>query len=123
MNSSIILKRVGLCFILGCAGSACAELNPNTSGHIVSALEAKHDEFKACYEAALERNRETQGMVGLKLAIDDEAGRVMSAEVEESNIEDQELRRCVATAAEDIALPEPPGVIVEAHYDVEFGFE
>ncbi len=89
----------------------------------MSALEAKQDAFKACYVSALDRNRETQGTVGVLLDIHEESGAVNSSSVEETNITDEQMPQCVADAASDISLPEPPGVPVEGHYNIEFGFE
>ncbi len=123
MKTTKILMLVCLCLVLGSLASACAELNPNTEGHIKSALEAKQDAFKACYVSALDRNRETQGTVGLLLDIHEESGAVNSSSVEETNITDEQMPQCVADAASDISLPEPPGVPVEGHYNIEFGFE
>lgn len=120
----VAFYRCVACFLfVGLFGVHCAELNPNTDGHILSSLEAKQSELKACYVVALERDRELRGMIGLRLQIDDDPGQVTHAEVEESNIEDKEMHQCVATVAEEITLAEPPGVAVEAHYDVEFDFE
>ncbi|MCP4606789.1 MAG: AgmX/PglI C-terminal domain-containing protein [Proteobacteria bacterium] len=123
MKTRKIVILVGMGLALGFLISACAQLNPNTDGQILSALEAKQDAFKACYVTALERDRETQGTVGLLLDIENPSGQVTSSAVEESNITDDEMNQCVAGAAGDISLPEPPGVPVEGHYDVQFGFE
>jgi hypothetical protein len=120
-NKTILLFALTLA--LGLLASACAELNPNTEGQLMSALEAKNGEFKACYESALERNRTTQGNVGLKLDVCEETGEVTASEVESATTNDDEMNQCVATAADDITLPEPPGVPVEGHYSVEFSFE
>ncbi len=123
MKTTRIVTLVCLCLVLGSLASACAELNPNTEGHIMSALEAKKDAFKACYETALEKDREAKGNVGLLLDINEEPGEVTSSSVEETTITDADMPQCVADAASDISLPEPPGVPVEGHYTVEFGFE
>jgi len=103
--------------------SACSSLNPNTEGQILSALEAKKGEFKACYESALERNRETRGTVTLALKIDEVSGDVTSSSVDQSNIGDNGMNQCVANAASTISLPEPPGLPVEGNYGVNFDFE
>jgi hypothetical protein len=123
MKTTNRILLVGLCLIFGSMAMACASLNENTEGHIISALEGKKDAFKACYETALEKNREEQGMVKLKLDINEEPGEVTSSEVEETTIKDADMPQCVADAASDITLPEPPGVPVEGHYDIDFGFE
>lgn len=120
MNVIIIAVVVAA---LSAFATGCATLNENTEGQIVAALEAKHDAFKTCYESALERDRTVQGNVGLLLQIDEEPGAVTSSTVEQSDIQDDQMNQCVAGAASDIVLPEPPGVPVEGHYTVNFGFE
>jgi hypothetical protein len=120
MRKGILL---GFSLVLGFAVSSCKALNPNTEGQIMSALEAKMSEFKVCYETALDKDRETRGTVGLKLKIHQESGSVTSSSVENSTIIDNEMNQCVANVASDISLPEPPGVPVEGHYDINFDFE
>jgi outer membrane lipoprotein-sorting protein len=123
MKTNKMILLFALTLALGLLASACAELNPNTEGQLMSALEAKQAEFKTCYESALERNRTTQGNVALQLDVCEETGEVTSSTVETSTIDDDDMNQCVATAADDIVLPEPPGVPVEGHYDIEFKFE
>lgn len=121
-----ILSRmtvVGLFTAFSVLIGACAALNPNTEGQILSALEAKKGEFQACYQSALERNRDTRGTVTLKLKIDEVSGDVTSSSVDQSNIGDNGMNTCVANAASSISLPEPPGLPVEGDYDINFDFE
>ena len=114
----------GLCFALASLFAACgAELNPKTQGHLHSALEAKQDAFKACYENALERDRELQGPMELVLDVHEESGKVTKAKVGKTKIGDKKMKKCVRKASSDIELPEPPGVPVEGHYTLDFGFE
>jgi len=123
MKTKQIVLLFALTLALGILASACAELNPNTEGQLMSALEAKNGEFKACFESALQRNRTTQGDVGIKMDIAAETGDVTAATVENSTTNDQEMDQCVATAADGIVLPEPPTVPVEGHYNIQFKFE
>ena len=123
MKTTKRILLVGLCLVFGSMAMACASLNENTEAQLLSALEAKQDAFRACYETALEKNREEQGQVGLKLDINEEPGEVTNSEVEETTIKDADMPQCVADAASDITLPEPPGVPVEGHYSIDFGFE
>ena len=123
MKTTKHMIMFGLVAVIGFMFAACASLNPNTEGQILSELEAKKGEFKVCYEAALERNRETKGTVGLALKIHEESGQVTSSSVDDSTVADNEMNQCVANAASDISLPEPPGVPVEGHYDINFDFE
>ncbi len=124
MNRTKDMALLGLVLVLGLVFSACAALNPNTEGQILSELEAKKGEFKQCYESALERDRDTKGMVGLDLKIDGEKGAVTSSSIGDSTtVSDNEMNTCVASSAQDITLPEPPGVPVEGHYDINFDFE
>jgi hypothetical protein len=116
------MKVIGtiLCMVLF---SACAELNPRTEGQLQAALESQTEAFKACYESALRRDRNTKGKMGLELRIEKNTGKVSSASIEKSNIGDAKMKQCVAGAAEEMALPEPPGKTVEGHWDVAFEFE
>jgi hypothetical protein len=124
MKTTNLIFALGLCLALGALAAACgAELNPKTEGHIISALQAKQDMFRGCYEAALAKDREVQGEMGLLLDIHAESGKVTKAQVKESQIEDAAMKTCVAGAAGSIELPEPPGVPVEGHYTLDFGFE
>lgn len=110
--------------MLGSLFAACgAELNPKTEGHIVSALEAKRDAFQACYETALAKDREVKGEMALQLDINKENGKVTNTKVEKSAIADSTMKKCVCDATSDIKLAEPPGVPVEGHYALDFGFE
>jgi hypothetical protein len=114
---------IGVSLALGFSIAACAALNPNTEGQIMAALEAQMGEFKACYETALDRDRNTKGTVGLKLKVHEQSGEVTSSSVENTTILDNDMNQCVANAASDISLPEPPGVPVEGYYDINFSFE
>ena len=120
MRKAIIL---GFSLVLGFAVTSCKALNPNTEGQILSALEAKMSEFKVCYESALDKDRNTKGMIGLKLKIHEVTGEVTSSSVENSTIINNEMQECVRVAASDISLPEPPGIPVEGNYDINFDFE
>jgi len=115
---------VALCAILGSLVLGCgAKLNENTEGHLNSALEAQRAAFKACYEAALERDRETKGPMNLVLDVDKDSGKVTKSKVAMTTIKDEDMKKCVTGATEKIELPEPPGVPVEGRYNVVFGFE
>ena len=117
-----IMKAV-ICLALGLVALACVKLNPNTEGQIESALQAKKDAFKACYVAALEKNRKTKGKMTLVLKIDQETGKVTSASVKKSTIKDKAMKKCVSKAAKKITLPEPTVAPVEGRYDIAFNFE
>jgi hypothetical protein len=117
------ISILGLFFLVGVAGIGCRSLNPNTEAQILSALQAKKGEFKQCYVSALERNRETRGTITLKLKFDEVSGDNTSSSVDGSNIADNTMNQCVAGAASNIALPEPPGLPVEGNYDINFDFE
>jgi hypothetical protein len=117
-----LVIATGCALLLGLA-TGCAKINPNTESQLQAALEAKQGEFKKCYEDALNRDREIAGKVALKLQIDKAKGKVTKAEVEKTQIQDDDMKQCVASAAKSIELPEPPGVPVEGHYAVDFSFE
>lgn len=123
MNIVDVSKTVCFSLLLALLAGSCARLNPNTENNIDSALEAKRGAFQACYEDALDRNQETQGMVALQLTIDAQKGDVTSSTVAQTNIDDEEMPSCVAHAAEDITLSEPPGVRVDGQYEFVFELE
>jgi hypothetical protein len=115
---------IALCAILGSLAAGCgAKLNENTEKQLKSALEAQHDAFKACYEKALERDRNAQGPMNLELDINKTPGAVTKAKVGVSTIQDAEMKKCVVKVVKEIKLPEPPNVPVEGHYSLIFGFE
>lgn len=121
------MKRVfaiALCVVLGSLAAGCgAKLNENTEKQLKSALEAQQEAFKACYEQALERNRNTQGPMSLVMDINKDPGAVTKAKVAVTTIPDEEMKSCVVKVVNKIKLPEPPGVPVEGHYSLVFGFE
>ena len=123
MKYTKMIVMVSLFVLTGSAVFGCKSLNPNTEGQILNALEAKKGEFKACYESALERNRETRGTITLKLKFDEVSGDNTSASVDATNIADNTMNVCVQTSAQSISLPEPPGLPVEGNYDINFDFE
>jgi hypothetical protein len=101
---------------------ACASLNPNTEAQLRQALEAKQGKFQECHMSALDRDRETKGTVTLKLKLHEETGEVLAASVERTDVRDTTMNVCVSNAVSDISLPEPPGLPVEAEYDIVFDF-
>lgn len=117
------MSVLGLFLLMGVASFGCRSLNPNTESQILSALEAKKGEFQQCYVSALERNRDTRGTVTLKLKFDEVSGDTTSSSVDATNIADNTMNQCVAGAASNIELPEPPGLPVEGNYDINFDFE
>ncbi len=123
MKFTGIIAVVSLFVLASIVSFGCKSLNPNTEQQIIDALEAKKGEFKACYESALERNRETRGTVTLELKFDEVSGDTTSSSVDASNIADNTMNMCVSTAAQTISLPEPPGLPVEGNYDINFDFE
>jgi hypothetical protein len=124
MKTMNLIFALGTALALGTFVAACgAELNPKTEGQIVSALEAQKGAFRSCYETALQKNRELQGNMALQLDIHKASGKVTKAQVTQSDIKNKKMKQCVAGAAGTIKLPEPPGVPVEGHYTLSFGFE
>ncbi len=124
MKIAKLIILAGLVLSLGASAMACAaELNPNTEGQLLSALDAQRGAFKTCYESALAKDRTVQGNMGLLLAINQESGAVTSSSIEKTEIKDGQMGQCVSNAAMSIKLPEPPNVPVEGHYNIAFGFE
>ena len=123
MKMTKIMLLVVFCLSLGALSTACASLNPNTEGQLQAALEAETHAFRACDVAALEKDRETKGTVGLKLDLGADSGDVQASSVNETTIQDETMNQCVADSASDISLEEPPGVPVEGFYDIDFSFQ
>jgi hypothetical protein len=118
------ISAIALCAVLASLAAGCgAKLNENTEKQLKSALEAQREAFKACYEQALERDRNTQGPMSLVLDINKDPGAVTKAKVAITTIPDEEMKKCVVKVVDKIKLPEPPGVPVEGHYSLVFGFE
>jgi hypothetical protein len=111
------------CMALGISALGCAKLNPNTEGQIYSALEAKKGEFQKCYESALNKDRETKGVMRLKLNFDPDATAPKDASVVKTQINNTEMQSCVANAANGITIQEAPGVFVEGYYNLNFTFK
>ncbi|HPN83535.1 MAG TPA: AgmX/PglI C-terminal domain-containing protein [Spirochaetota bacterium] len=103
--------------------SACAKLNPKTEGQIYSALEAKADDFRKCYEKALKDNRDVKGDVEFKLKFDPKGTRPESVSVEKSTIQDDKMLKCVTKVADKISIEDAPEVFIDGFYTVSFQFD
>ena len=68
MKTTRIMLAIGLFAAMSMLMAACgAELNPKFESSLNNALDAKNGEFKACYEAALEKDREAKGLMNLDI--------------------------------------------------------
>ena len=114
---------VVICLALGFSILGCAKLNPKTEGQIFSALQAKQDAFKKCYEAALEADREAKGPMKLELKFDPSSVKPEEVVIASSKIESGDMQKCVKKAAKGIKIEDAPGVFVNGNYTVVFTFE
>ncbi len=71
-------------------------------------LESKSGEIKACYDQALQMNKEVAGTVKVKFTVKGETGKVMDPQVEtDGTTAPPELQSCVTGVLANVAL-EPP---------------
>lgn len=120
MNSAKNILVIMGCLVLVLAITSCGSLNPKTEGQIYSALEAKQDAFKQCYEKALETDRNVKGDVQLSLKFQPKSKRPNDTKVSKSDIKDDKMLQCVSSTAEGIRIEDEPGVSVEGQYTVNF---
>jgi hypothetical protein len=114
--------RFLLCTLLGAmlaASVGCGRITPSRR-NLRSAVEAKRAELDQCYEATVARNANVGGTMTMWLNVDDESGRVHSAELEQNGVADDDLPTCVGAALEGIQLPEPPPLAMRVEYTFEF---
>jgi hypothetical protein len=115
---------IGLIVGVGVLASGCgAKLNPKFDKAVSSALEASKGEFKACYEDALTRDRDTKGDMDLAVSFKAEAKTPSEVDIKKSEIKDDAMKTCVKKAAKGITVTEKPGAPVEKQQKVEFKFE
>jgi hypothetical protein len=124
MKKNMSILAIAICAVFAVGAVGCGpSLNPKTKGELESGLTAKKGEFKQCYEAALETDREAKGEMNLHLDVNAKSKKVNSADVKKSDIADGKMKKCVATAAEGIELSEAPNVDVRGKYTVDFQFK
>lgn len=120
------MKRIGLkklccvTFALNLLAIGCAELNPKFEESLNSALDAKKGVFQKCYEDALEKDRNAQGEMDIKLEFTPNKKRAEKAKVTRSEIKDKKMKKCVTKAAKSIHTSELPGTWVNGKYTIEF---
>ena len=120
------MTRIGLKKIcaavlaLGAMLVGCAELNPKFEESLNNALDAKKGAFKSCYEDALEKNRNAQGEMDIKLEFTPNKKRAEKAKVTRSEIKDKKMKKCVTKAAKSIQTEELPGTWVNGKYTLDF---
>ncbi len=105
---------------MGVFFTGCAKLNPKFEDSLNNALEAKKGEFKTCYEKALDRDREAEGEMDLKLQFTPDSKAVDKANVTRSDIKDKKMKQCVSSAGKSIQTTELPGTWVDGKYTIDF---
>lgn len=78
-------------------------------------VRAHSPEIEACYETALGRDEEANGIVLVTFTIGT-AGKVTAAKIGHSDISDGMLHSCVLTAVRGWLFPRPEGGSVEVDY-------
>lgn len=120
------MKRIGLkklccvVFALNLMTIGCAELNPKFEESLNSALDAKKDAFKKCYEDALKKDRNARGEMDIKLEFTPNKKKAEKAKITRSEIKNKQMKTCVTKAAKSISTSELPGTWVNGKYTIEF---
>ena len=78
-------------------------------------VRAHSPEIEACYEAALDRDAEANGIVLVAFTIGT-AGKATAATIEHSDISDGTLHACMLGAVRGWLFPRPEGGSVEVRY-------
>jgi TonB family protein len=78
-------------------------------------VRAHGPEIEACYEAALDRDAEANGIVLVAFTIGT-SGEVTAATIEQSDIADRTLHACMRGAVQKWLFPRPEGGSVEVRY-------
>ena len=110
------------CFLVGAllaTSVGCGAITPSRR-NLRSAVEATRAQLDQCYEETVRRNANIGGSMAMWLNVDNESGRVTSAEMETNGVPDDGLATCVTGALETIQLPEPPPLAMRVHYTFEF---
>ncbi len=124
MKTTRIMLAIGLFAAMSMLMAACgAELNPKFESSLNNALDAKNGEFKACYEAALEKDREAKGLMNLDIEFKADSKKAKDASVKKSEISGGGIKKCVVGAAKGVETTELPGVPVTGKYKIDFNFE
>jgi hypothetical protein len=95
-------------------GSSAGRLPPEQ----IQALVRQHyGAFRHCYEAGLGRNSQLKGRVAIKFVIDTQ-GRVKDSHIEQNDLPDCSVARCVRDEMRAIQFPTPEGGDVTVVYPI-----
>lgn len=102
----------------------CAEPGATISGRLPPAeiqriIRSKYDVFRKCYESALARNPNAEGLLSVRFVINAE-GRVTLPRIAENTIPDCDAVRCVRDNFLPLVFPKPQGGIVTVVYPIMF---
>lgn len=86
---------------------------------ITKTIRARMAGFKACYENALKRSPNLQGKVVITFTIGDD-GRVSEAGVEQDNLGDPDVGRCIVNIFRRLRFPKPDEGSVQASFPFVF---
>lgn len=86
---------------------------------VAAALDRDGPQFRACYEAALERRPGLAGDVLVRFVVDAK-GLVEKAVIEQSYVGDERLEQCLAKAVAQCAFPPPKGGQATVRYPFVF---
>ena len=116
-------RRVNSCAIMlafAFMAIGCAELNPKFEESLNNALDAQKGEFQACYEAALQKDRNAQGEMDIHLEFTPNKKKAEKAKVTRSDITVKGMKKCVTQAAKSVKTTELPGTWVNGNYTLDF---
>jgi len=95
-------------------------------GHVdpapfVAVIRKSNPEFRACYEAGLERNPDLTGRIAIAFVVGSN-GALIRAEIERSTLNDAATEACVLRSFRTLRFPAPAGGgVVKLTYPLQFG--
>jgi len=75
---------------------------------VTSSMQSRTQQFNACYEAGLRRNRSLSGVAVLRIVVAED-GMVLDAEDDGSSVPDGDVMRCLIREARTIVFPKEAG--------------
>ena len=113
--TSSLLAALATLFTLS---SGCGSTS-NPQVRIRSAVNAQNSALSACYADALANDPDVEGDIQVALTVDEE-GQVDDVNVGDTNIVDEEMPICVASALSDIEMSRPPEAAARISYTLRF---
>ncbi len=76
--------------------------------------------INGCYQAALTRNRRAAGGMTLEFVAENGSGKFTGVKVQQSELNDPELDRCVTTQVASLKLAKPTKTNISVTYPITF---